>query len=331
MDNLFLICGDDEFLVSQEVEKIKSKYDNLEKGINFLTFDKDNMQYLGSELTTYSFFSTPKLIVVKIPKATKKENDDAKENETEEEKEEREAKEAKALAWFSDELKEQIVNRIDNIELVFVENGKPRAAVQKFFSENGKIINIEKGKLPIVIKSIIDYANSKSLKISKEDANYLSQLVTGDLRSAYNTIDILQDYVESGIITRKDIDTMGIKTPDVIIFNLTDNLGIRNRAEALQNLDELLKINEPMQKILIMITRHFKNLLLTKECIENKCNVQKELSLKHPFQAQNYSNQCKNFTKDELTRIFNALYELDIDVKTNPVDVKIALQRIIML
>ena len=80
-----------------------------------------------------------------------------------------------------------------------------------------------------------------------------------------------------------------------------------------------------------MITRHFKNLLLTKECIESSYNVQKELSLKFPFQAQNYSNQCKNFTKEELIRIFKDLYKLDIDVKTYPIDVKIALQRIIML
>ncbi len=321
MNNLFLICGDDEFLISQEVEKIKSKYDNLEKGINFLMFDKDNMQYLGGELTTYSFFSTSKLIIVKMPKSTRKESEG---------KEEDDEKEAKATAWFTDELKEQILNKIDDIELVFVENDKPRAAVLKFFTDNGKVISIDKNRLPTVIKSIIEYANSKSLKISRDDASYLAQIVANDVRTAHSTIDILQDYVESDIITRKAIDDISVKTPETIIFNLTDNLGVKKKNEALQNLDDLLGSNEPIQKILITLTRHFRNLLLTKECLDLKCSVEGELAIKS-YTAKKYKLKSKNFTKDELVRIFKELYKLDVDSKLQPVDLKIALQRIIMM
>ena len=321
MNNLFLICGDDDFLISQEVEKIKSKYEKLEKGINFLVFDKDNMQYLGSELTTYSFFSTSKLIVVKIPKSTKKESDDSKESDE---------KEAKSISWFTDDLKEQVLNKLEDIELVFVENGKPRATVLKFFTENGKVISIDKNKLPSVIKNIIEYANSKSLKISREDANYLAQIVANDVRTAYNTIDILQDYVESDIITRKAIDDIGIKTSETIIFDLTDNLGAKKTKDALKDLDDLLRSNEAIQKILITLTRHFRNLLLVKECTDMNYSVEKELSIPS-WQAGKYKSQSKNFSKDELVRIFKELYKLDTSSKLQPVDVKISLQRIIMM
>ncbi len=288
MNNLFLICGDDDFLISQEVEKIKNKYDSLEKGLNFLTFDKDNLQYLGSELTTYSFFSTSKLIIVKIPKSSKKESDDSKEDDE---------KAAKTLAWFTDELKEQIINKIDDIELVFVEEGKPKTAVLQFFKENGTVISIEKNKLPTVVKNIVDYANSKHLKISREDASYLAQIVANDVRTSHNTIDILQDYIESDIITRKAIDDISVKTPETIIFNLTDNMGQRNSKNALQDLDDLLRSNEAIQKILITLTRHFRNMLLVKECVDLNRNIEKELSMQN-WQAGKYKSQSMNFTKD---------------------------------
>ena len=55
MNNLFLITGDDEYTKSKSLEDLKSQFNNLEKGINFLSFDKENISLLSSELTTYSF------------------------------------------------------------------------------------------------------------------------------------------------------------------------------------------------------------------------------------------------------------------------------------
>ena len=325
MNNLYLICGDDEFLISQEIEKIKSKYEKLEKGVNLLTFDKENMSYLGGELTTYSFFDAVKLILVKVPKNTKKE-------ETNEEKNDKEEidNNTKTQAWFTDELKEQILNKIDSVELVFIENGSSRGPLNKFISEHGKIISFDKKKSANIAKYIVDYANSKSLIISRDDAAYLSQAVAGDIRTAYNTIDILQDYVDNNIITKQAIDDISIKTTETIVFNLTDNLGVRKTNNALQDLNDLLNVNEPIQKILITLTRHFRNLLLTKECMALNRNVEKELSIQS-YPAMKYKAQCQNFTKDELVRIFKELYKLDVESKLQPVDLKIALQRIIMM
>ena len=326
MNNLVLISGEDEFQISQELEKIQSKYDNLEKGVNFLLFDKDNLEYLGNELSTYSFFNAPKLIVVKVPKGSKKEQ------EQQEEQNEAETVEVKSLAWLTDELKEQILNMLENIELIFVEIGKPKTTLLKFVQENGKTIDCNKNNKSIAtINSIIDYAKNKSLKISREDANYLLQCLAGDTRSAFNSIDILQDYLESDIINRIAIDDICVKSSETIIFNLIDNMGDKKTELALKNLDDLLNSNEPIQKILIMLTRHFKSLLITKECIERKLSVEKELSIKSSYTADKYKRQSGHFTKEELIRIFKNLYNLDVELKQQPIDVKIALQKIIMM
>lgn len=321
MESIFLICGDDDFQISQELEKIKSKYSKLEKGINYLVFDKDNIASLGNELSTYSFFAEPKLIVVKVPKASKKEDDE----ETEES-----IKESKSTAWFSKELQEQIINRVDNIELVFIENGKSKVALTSFFNKNGKVVNCEKKKGYDLIKFVTEYAKSKNLNINREDAKYLIEISPSDSKAISNSIDILQDYVEYGIITRKAIDDICIKTSEIIVFDLTDSLGARNKSKALKYLDDLINSKEPIQKILVILTRHFKNLLLAKECINNHLNVEKELDITG-FQASKYKTQCQNFKLEELIAIFKELCKLDINSKQSQVDLKISLQRIFMM
>ena len=50
MDNLYLINGDDEIAKSEALEKIKSQFNRLEKGINYLQFDKDNLSFFENEL-----------------------------------------------------------------------------------------------------------------------------------------------------------------------------------------------------------------------------------------------------------------------------------------
>ena len=54
-DRLCLITGDDLFEKEKEVNKIKTNFGELIKGINFVTLDKDTMYLLESEVTTFPF------------------------------------------------------------------------------------------------------------------------------------------------------------------------------------------------------------------------------------------------------------------------------------
>ena len=55
MENLYLITGDDLFEREKTVEKIKSAFGELVKGINFIVIDKDTINLLQGEVTTYPF------------------------------------------------------------------------------------------------------------------------------------------------------------------------------------------------------------------------------------------------------------------------------------
>ena len=323
MSSLYLIQGDDEFTKTHELEKIKSQFNNLQKGINFLQFDKDNLPLLGAELTTYSFFQEPKLIVVKVPPSTRKSA--GEDDEVDEEDNQKKAKD-----WYTEELEEQILNKIDNILLVFYEESSSKGKLFKLVSKYGIVINCEKEKPQGLANWAVTYANSLSLKLQRQDATYLAEVCGNNKQYMANEINKLYDYLgDNKEIKKEIIDLICTRTPEVIIFELTDSIGTKNKVKALNFLDELLDNKETIQKIAIMISKHFKNLMLAKFCKEQGKSVEKELGVKS-YPAMKYTNQASNFTKAELVNIFMQFVKLDLNSKIGNIDLKVGLQKILL-
>ena len=129
MENLYLITGDDLFEREKTVEKIKSAFGELVKGINFIVIDKDTINLLQGEVTTYPFGFDKKLIIVNIVNKSQDTDDGASKND-----------------WFDDELMENILNSMDMNVIVFNGNFQARSKIYKFVSQNGKCIDCNKPK-----------------------------------------------------------------------------------------------------------------------------------------------------------------------------------------
>lgn len=312
MENLYLISGDDEYEKSNYVETIMSQFQELKKGINFIQVDKDNLYTLEQELSTYSFFNEPKLILVKL----QKKSGDDDENKSKKE-------------WLTDDLEEKILNKIETITLVFLEEGTSKGKLNKLITKNGKVIVFEKKKPQELATWAQGFCKENGITLEKSDAVYLVDLCGSNKQVLVNEILKLIDYIDSSKITKEDIDKMCIKTSEVIIFDLTDSYGKKDIKSTLKNLEDLLENKEPLQKILIMITKHFKSLLLAKTALEQGKSVAAELGIS-PYPAKKYSDQSKNFSKEELIRIFKELAQLDVDSKVGKIDLKIGMQRIMM-
>jgi len=326
MEKLYLINGDDDFSKLEAIENIKSGFSKLEKGISFLQFDKDNIDKLGAELTTYSFFQDEKLIIVKVPPTRRSASSNLTEND-----EEAEETESTVKDWLSDDLKEQILNKIETITLVFVEDGSPKSKINNFVSANGEIINCTKKKPYEVAKWVVSYAKNLKMIINSQDANLLVDLCGANKHYIANELSKLYDYKgEKTVITSADINLLCPKTPEVTIFELTDYFGAKNKTKALEKLDELLDNKEPIQKIFIMIAKHFKNILIAKYCIEQNRDITKTLEFKSSYPAIKLKEQAANFSKEELVNLFKKFAELDINSKTGLIDLKIGLQQILL-
>lgn len=312
MENLYLISGDDEYEKSNYIEQMKKQFEPLQKGINFVQIDKDNLYMLDQELTTYSFFNEPKLILVKIQKKSGDDEDSKGKKE-----------------WLTEDLEDKILNKIETITLVFLEEGTSRGKLNKLISKNGKVITFDKKKPQELANWAQEFCKEKGVTLGKAEAVYLVDLCGSNKQVLVNEILKLIDYIDTNKIVKADIDKMCIKTSEVIIFDLTDSYGKKDIKSTLKYLEELLGNKEPLQKILIMITKHFKSLLLAKVILEQGKSVAAELGI-NPYPAKKYSDQSKNFSKEELIRIFKELAELDADSKVGKIDLKIGLQKVMM-
>ena len=97
------------------------------------------------------------------------------------------------------------------------------------------------------------------------------------------------------------------------IFDLTDALSIGDSAEALRLLHLLWANKEPSQVVLIMLARHFKQLLCAHEWSQSE--LAKGLPVA-PFVAKRLKEQTRHFTPGMLESLYEACFQTDWGIKT---------------
>ena len=73
MDSLYLLYGQETYLLEDFVKKIKKSFDKLVEGINLIKIDETNINQLISNIETPCFGFDKKLIIVKDSGLLKKE------------------------------------------------------------------------------------------------------------------------------------------------------------------------------------------------------------------------------------------------------------------
>ncbi len=312
-NNLYLITGDEAFEKQEALEKIKDNFGQIVKGINFITLEKDGINSLENEINTYPFGFEKKLIIVKIDKKEKSDTEQVEEKND----------------WLTESL-EKSLSSLEDVCVVFLGDFQKRSRIYKLVDKYGKCIVCEKKKEYELLTWCTKIFKENEVTISNNDINYLINLVGTDKLVLKNEIDKLIDYaMETKTVNKEIIDLLCIRTSDVIIFDLTDSLGNKNVKGALKSLNDLLENKEPIQKIVIMIAKHFKSLLVAKIAMMENKNVMDELATKSTYAANKYTSQARSFKLDELVRMIKELAKLDIDSKTGLIDLKIGLEKVI--
>ena len=77
-----------------------------------------------------------------------------------------------------------------------------------------------------------------------------------------------------------------------------------------------------------MMSFQFRNLLIIKDFVENHkpYNVILKKSGLHPFVVKKTYHQSQQFTFEELKKIFNKIFKVDLDIKTGKVRPELALE-----
>ncbi len=152
------------------------------------------------------------------------------------------------------------------------------------------------------------------------------------MQDLINEIRKLIEYKGAGNnITKQDIDKLCIKQIQAVIFDLTDNLGKKETAKALEVLHGLVINKEPVQKILITLYNHFKKLYIIKIAEKNYQDLAVAMNLKpnQMFLVSKYKMQSKYFSEDELRKILGELIDLDANYKVGLIDLDVGLEAIL--
>ena len=315
---LYLIYGEEQYLVQTALNKIKKNFGEKVLGINYVLLDESSINEIIPNIQMPAFGYDKKLIIIKNSGLFKK--DGRKKTGTPEQ----------------EQIAEFIKNNMDIISdstiLVFIEDKVDKNAVYEQIEKNGIITCIQELKVPQLVQKLKQISNMYKVNIDDKTANYLIEVSGTSMQNLINEIRKLIEYVgENGTIKISDVDVLATKQIDSVIFELTDNLAIRKIDKAMEVLDNLIYQKEPLQKILITLYNHFKKLYLCSIAINLNKDVVTALNLKpnQTFLVSKYKKQLSNFNLNILKDILDAFIELDYNSKIGKIDIDVGLRSVL--
>ena len=318
---IYLLYGEETFLLNQQLKKIKKIFGETVKGINYIIIDENNIQELISDIETPAFGYPTKLIIAKNTGIFKREGKGKTGGTSKELKDK-----------INDYLKENIEQINSTVILVFVEDEVEKNSIYNTIEKIGQVCNFEEQKPFQIIKRLKSICSAYKVNVSDDTLQYLIECCGTNMQNLINEIRKLIGYAgENGTIQKQDIDKLCIKKIESVIFDLTDNLGQKKVKEAMDVLYNLIASKEPIQKILITLYNHFKKLYFTKLAIASNKDIATSLNLKpnQIFLVNKYKMQAKGFKTEELRKIVPELEDLDYNYKIGLIDLNVGLDAII--
>lgn len=321
LQSLYLLYGEELFLLESSLKKIKKLFGECIKGINYINIDETNCNELIADMETPSFGYGKKLIIARNTGLLKKEG------------KRKNAEIAKLKEKISSYLKENIELMNESVVLVFVEEeADSKQELYTIIDKLGIVCKFDYQKPIQIEKRIKGICSAYKVEIDDNTLRYFIECCGTNMQELMNEIRKLIEYVGAGgRIQKEEIDKLSIKKLESVIFDLTDSLGKRDIAKALEVLKNLIYTKEPLQKILITLYNHFKKLYLVKLSLKYDKDIISSLNLKpnQTFLVNKYKTQAKYFKESELRDILQNLIDLDYNYKNGLLDLQIGLETIL--
>ena len=309
LHSLYLLYGEETFLLETVLKKIKTNFGELVKGINYILLDESNVQNIISDIETPAFGYSSNLFK-KNKKTTSEKNNEL------------ETKLANYISENIEILKESIV-------LVFIEETVENNKLLEIIDKNGIVCNFEELKPMQISKRLKTICNAYKVNITDANLQLLIENCGTKMQDLINELRKLIEYAgQGGTIDSSAIENLSVKQIDAIIFDLTDNLGKKDIKKAMDVLDGLIYNKEPIQKILITLYNHFKKLYIVKLAEKYNRNLAESMNLKpnQMFLTTKYKKQASYFETEALRKILQELINLDLDYKVGKIDLNIRIK-----
>ena len=316
LSSLYLLYGEERFILDNCVKKIKKKFGQTLQGINYIILDENSIDGLIDDIESPAFGYDKKLIIVKNSGLFKKDG--------------RKKQGTPIQEKVSNYLNENTLG--DDIVIVFIEETADKNEVFEAVSKQGIVVQFTELTEMALIQKIKQISNMYKVTISDSTAKYFIETAGTNMQYLINEIRKLIEFAgPGGVISKEAIDVLSVKQIDSVIFDLTDNIGNKKTSKALDILDGLIYNKEPIQKILVTLYNHFKKLYLCSVAIRSNKDISSSLGLKpnQTFLVNKYKRQLSFFKETELKNILEEFTNLDYNSKNGKIDLEIGLRSIL--
>lgn len=318
----YIFHGDDDLRIEEEVERMRARMgDSSNADLNTAEFDGTSTpvgEIVGAAMA-YPFLADKRLVIVKdlLTWITRKGAG---------------ATGKKAVEMLQD----QLPQLPDWARVVFVERQK--------LNDNHKVVALARDdahgfeKMFIVPRDSSGWIIKRAqdvyeTSIEPQAAMALAGVTQGDLRRADNELFKLVSYVGGErAISEADVALLTPYVAEASVFEMVDALAEGRGQAALALVYRLLGQEQDVFSIFGMIIRQFRLLLLAKDFLTSggyPAELAKTLSV-HPYVAEKVAKQSRAFELDQLERIYRALHDYDLQIKTGRIEPELALDLLIV-
>ena len=207
-----------------------------------------------------------------------------------------------------------------------------RTRFYKMLREHSCVVELSHLKGPAIARWAEDWIRGRGFRISPRALKKLVDLVGSDLQSVANEIEkILLFCGDNRNIPDTAVDELVRGSRQHSIFELTDAVGMRDKARALRLLASLLELGEPPLRILSMLARHFRQILAVKELqLQGKAAPEIAAAAQIPyFILDAFLAQARAMDQAGAEKMYLRLAEADLRFKSSGTNERMYLERII--
>ena len=194
---------------------------------------------------------------------------------------------------------------------------------------------------PLVGEKLKSWIRQELSKFKTEiDSGAIDKLINfvgNDLWQMSNEIKKLVNYKKGPVsakassgkekINVEDIELLVKPKIETAIFKTIDAIAQKNKKQALLLIHQHLEKGDNPLYLLSMINFQFRNLLMIKDLIERNRPYYSILKMTHlhPFVVKKSCQQVNKFTLQELKKIYQKIFQADLDIKTGKITPETAL------
>lgn len=259
---VYLLYGTNDFAIQKEIEKITKVFDKM--NISKYDLTEDDIKDVISDAETFSMFADSKVVI------------------------------AENAAIFTssgsgdlETLENYLAHINPNTILIFTVNEEKvdeRKKITKKIKKDYKLISFNQNETPnSLVRNLLNDYN-----ITSSNINLLIDRVGTNPLILENEVNKIKLYKDDKTVTKEDIINLTTKRPEIDIFKLIDDIVMKNKDEALEIYNEMLKVNEEPLKIVILLASQFRLMYQAKELAKkgySEKNISEVLKV-HPYRVK---------------------------------------------